>query len=152
MDQQHQNQEELLRAWMEMSVYIRGNRILSEFSLNEIMILSYLYQRHLTGNSPMTATELGGYTQLLKSQINRTLTDMEKRGLIRRERATHDKRVVYVHLLESAIPLYLREHRNVLNIVEAVYTALGDEDTKTLTELMRKATAVVNANILKEEN
>ena len=35
--------EELLYAWIKMSVSIRGNRILSERSFNESVICSMLY-------------------------------------------------------------------------------------------------------------
>ena len=151
MDHRRQMEEELLYAWMEMSLYIRGNRILSDFSFNEIMICGLLYRRQQTGQSPFTATELGSYTRLLKSQINHILTAMEDRGLISRERSPHDKRQVYVRLREEAIPLYLREHAKVLDIVDSVCSALGEADTQTLTALMRKATAVVNDLDSKEE-
>ena len=46
---------------------------------------------------------------------------------------------------------YLAEHEKVLDIVDSVCTALGEEDTKHLTALMRKSTAVVNNCISKEE-
>lgn len=143
--------EELLYAWMEMSLHIRGNRILSDFSFNEIMICGLLYRRQKNGQPPLTATELGSYTRLLKSQINHILTGMESRGLIYRERSTQDKRVIYVHLQQEATSAYLSEHEKVLEIVDRVRTALGDEDTKQLTALMRKATAVVNDCDLKED-
>ena len=43
------------------------------------------------------------------------------------------------------------EHEKVLDIVDSVSASLGEEDTKHLTALMRKATAVVNNCISKEE-
>ena len=76
---------------------------------------------------------------------------MESRGLIYRERAAHDKRVIYVHLRDEALSAYLTEHGKVLDIVDSVSASLGEEDTKHLTALMRKATAVVNNCISKEE-
>lgn len=151
MEKHRLMEEELLYAWMEMSLHIRGNRILTDFSFNEIMICGLLYRRQQNGLSPLTATELGAYTRLLKSQINHILTSMEDRGLIRRERSRQDKRQVYVHLQEEAVPRYLEEHNKVLKIVDSVRLALGDEDTKTLTALMRKATAVVNQPNQKED-
>ena len=150
MDERKRMQEDLLYAWMEMSLHIRGNRILSDFSFNEILIYGLLSRRQKANLPPMTATELGNYTRLLKSQINHILTSMEERGLIRRERSTQDKRVIYVHPLESALPRYEKEHEKVLNIVDCVFSSLGEEDAKTLTLLMRKATAVVNDSTLKE--
>ena len=144
MEARRNMQEDLLYAWMEMSLHIRGNRILSDFSFNEILIYGLLHRRHSAELPPMTATELGNYTRLLKSQINHILTGMEARGLIRRERSGKDKRIIYVHPLESALPRYNQEHEKVLKIIDRVFSALGEEDAKTLTHLMRKATAVVN--------
>lgn len=152
MDSRHQMQEDLLYAWMEMSLQIRGNRLLSGFSFNEMMIYGLLHRRKAAGMPPMTATELGRYTNLLKSQINHILTGMERRGLIRRERATHDKRVIYVHPLEEALPRYQAQHEHVLQIVGDVSSALGEEDTIALTTLMRKATSIVSARTTKEDS
>ena len=147
MDERSNMHEDLLYAWMEMSLHIRGNRILSDFSFNEILIYGLLYRRQVAGFPPMTATELGNYTRLLKSQINRILTGMEERGLIRRERSRQDKRVIYVHPMESALPRYNQEHEKVLKIIDSVFSVLGEEDAKTLTVLMRKATSIVNNHI-----
>jgi len=151
MEERRNMQENLLYAWMEMSLHIRGNRILSDFSFNEILIYGLLHRRKTAGFPPMTATELGSYTRLLKSQINHILTGMETRGLIYRERSSQDKRVIYVHPLESALPRYEKEHEKVLQIVEHVFSVLGDNDAQTLTVLMRKATAAVYDHTLQEE-
>ena len=143
-------QEQLLEAWMAMEVCIRGNRLLSEFSMNEMLVCNTLYHQMQTGGTPVTATDLCARTQLLKSQMNRLLSGMEFDGLIRRERNPADKRESYVYLREEAVPRYLKEHEHVLNIVAAVCSTLGDEDTHALTILMRKASAIVNQ--LKEES
>ena len=150
MEERRNMQEDLLYAWMEMSLHIRGNRILSDFSFNEILIYGLLYRRQSAGLPPMTATELGNYTRLLKSQINHILNGMETRGLIRRERSSRDKRIIYVHPQESALPRYKKEHEKVLQIVESIFSTLGEEDAKTLTLLMRKATFIVNHHTSKE--
>ena len=144
---EHQMQEALLQAWMAMEVCIRGNRLLSDLSMNEMLICNTLYARRQ--GAPVTATELCAKTQLLKSQMNRVLNQMEFQGLIRRERSSSDKRVVYVYLQEEAIPRYLQEHQHVLNIVAQVSAALGQENTEALAALMQKAAAVVS--IIKEE-
>lgn len=137
-------QEQLLEAWMAMEVCIRGNRLLSEFSMNEMLVCNMLYHQMQTGGTPVTATDLCTRTQLLKSQMNRLLSGMEFDGLIRRERNPADKRESYVYLCEEAVPRYLKEHEHVLSIVEAVCSTLGEEDTRALTVLMHKASAIVN--------
>ena len=144
MEAQRNTQEQLLQAWMAMEVCIRGNRLLSDFSMNEMLICNTLYHQRLTGGDPVTATDLCERTQLLKPQMNRILNTMEQEGLIRRERNPADKRESYVYLREEALPRYLKEHDHVLNIVDRVRAALGDEDTQILTALMLKASAVVN--------
>lgn len=140
MEKHRLMEEELLYAWMEMSLHIRGNRILTDFSFNEIMICGMLFRQE----EPLTATELCEHTNLLKSQVNHILTGMEKRGFIERVRSTTDKRVIYVHLLEAGQSAYMKEHARVMEILRAIYETLGADKTSELTMLIKQATAVVN--------
>ena len=135
-------QEDLLYAWMEMSVFIRGNRILSNLSFNEVMICGMLYRRE--NDAPLTATELGERTNLLKSQINHILTDMEKRDLIQRTRSTTATRVVCVQLSEKGREVYAQEHAKVMEILKEVHQELGSEKTFELTAMLKQATTIVN--------
>ena len=143
MTNEQNTQEALLSAWMQMSVCIRGNRILSQLSFNEIMLCGILYRQQEAALPPLTATELGDATKLLKSQINHILTNMEKNGIVRRERGTVDKRVIHVHLTEHGRELYAKEHAHVMEIMSFVHSNLGNEDTHRLTQLIIKATALV---------
>ena len=143
MNHQRQLQEALLESWMAMEVCIRGNRLLSDLSMNEMLICNILYQRR--DEAPVTATELCSQTKLLKSQMNHILNTMEYQGLICRSRSSADRRQVYVRLQESAIPRYLQEHDRVLKIVGAVLSTLGEKDTVALTGLMQKAAFIVNS-------
>ena len=140
MDGRQETQEKLLQAWMAMSIFIRGNRILTDFSFNEIMICGMLFRQE----NPLTATELCERTSLLKSQVNHILTGMENRGLIERVRSTADKRVIYVYLLEAGREAYIKEHAGVMEILNQIYDTLGAEKTGQLTALIQQATAVVN--------
>lgn len=142
MTTERQIQENLLSAWTEMSVFIRGNRFLTDLSFNEVMICGMLSRQR--PDAPLTATELGERTNLLKSQINHILTGMEQRDLIERTRSTTDKRVVYVQLSEKGRQIYAQEHTGVMEILKAVYDEFGSEKTRELTALLKKATAVVN--------
>lgn len=146
MTTEQQMQEDLLYAWMEMSVFIRGNRILADLSFNEVMICGLLYRRQ-EADIPLTATELGERTNLLKSQINHILNAMEQRELIERTRSTTDKRVVYVRLSEKGRERYTREHTAVMEILKGVYEEFGSEKTRELTAMLKKATAIVNGRM-----
>lgn len=145
MEHRSPAQEDLLQAWMGMSAFIRGNRLLTDFSFNEIMVCGLLFRCQESGSEPLTATDLSEQTNLLKSQINHILTAMEERGLIRRVRSHRDRRVVHVHLLEAGRTSYLQEHTRVMNIIQAVFDTLGYDNAKTLTALINQATEAVNA-------
>ncbi len=136
-------QEELLYAWMQMSVCIRGNRILSALSFNEMMLCGMMHRRQSAGLSPLTATELGERMKLLKSQINHLLTGMEKNGVISRIRSTEDKRVIHVYLTDTGRELYEQEHARVMEIMSLIQRDLGNDDTRRLTELIVRATELV---------
>lgn len=144
MNQEILLQEQLLFAWMRMSTLIRGNRILSELSFNEIMICGLLMRQQDNESAPLTATDLCAQTSLLKSQVNHILTSLENRALIRRVRATHDKRIVYVYLMEAGRALYVAEHARVMEILKQIYHELGREKTRELTQLISKATTIVD--------
>ena len=136
-----ETREALLQAWMDMEIVIRGNRLLRELSVNEMLVCNALVRRQEGGLPPVTATELCEKTRLLKSQINRILTGMERRGLIERKRSEADRRVVYVRIREEALPRYRREHEHVLGILEQIRAALGERETRQLARLMARATA-----------
>ena len=138
-----QLQEELLYAWMQMSVCIRGNRILSDLSFNEIMLCGILLRRDAHGAPPATATELGEEMRLLKSQINHILTGLEKKGLLERTRSETDKRVIHVYLTDSGRRSYAREHARVMKLMSHVCQELGDDDTRHLSALISRATGLV---------
>lgn len=143
-------QEELLKAWIRMSICIRGNRILEEISMNEMIICNMLFQRHQEGKEPLTATELCEQTRLLKSQINKILSEMEHRNLIRRIRSSQDKRKVYIRLHEDNIQAYLAEHQRVMKVMEAIADGMGEEKLEQLTQLIHQATQIVDG-LQKEE-
>ena len=143
MANDYQLQEELLYAWMQMSVCIRGNRILSDLSFNEVMLCGTLLRRTEIGSPPATATELCEEMRLLKSQINHILTTLEKKGLLERIRSEADKRVIHVYLTEKGRQCYQQEHQRVMELMEQVCLQLGEDDARQLSALITRATGLV---------
>ncbi len=137
-------EEELLSAWMDMALNIRGNRLVTGLSFNEIVVCSILYRSRNAGGGMLTATDLGNRTKLLKSQLNKVLTTMEEKGLIGRIRSDKDKRKVYLRLREEKLPVYLNEHEKVMEIVHQVCMTLGEEKVEVLTDLLVEAVEVVD--------
>lgn len=139
-----QNQEALLQAWIGMNVCIRGNRILSSMSLNEILIAGILYRNQKGDSCGVTATELCSQTRLLKSQVNKLISGMEEKGLIERIRSSKDKRKVYIRMREENLHIYLEEHDRIMKLMNKVAEAMGEEKVSRLTELINEATSIVD--------
>lgn len=135
--------EDLLGAWMRMSIGIKGNRILKDLSFNEMVTCRLLY-RSMREGIEITATDICRETRLLKSQVNKLLSDMEKKGLIYRHRDSEDKRRVFIRMKEESIQVYLTEHARVMSIIAQVCERLRDDEVEILVEKMSKAVAVMD--------
>ena len=128
----------LLEAWMRMSICIRGNRILADMSLNEMLVCNQLYA-HRDDPEALTASTLGRYTRLLKSQINKILSTMEQKGIIERVPSQQDRRKAYIHLREDAVGRYLQEHERVMALMDRIVQDMGPENARMLTQLIHSA-------------
>jgi len=138
------HQEELLQAWIDMSLRIRGNRLVSGFSFNEIVICRILYMQQRKGGPFVTAAELCRRMQLLKSQINKILTSMEKRGLIERVRSENDRRKMEIRLRPEAADGYMAAHARILKIMGHVCEHMGEEQAQQLTVLLCEAVRAID--------
>ncbi|WP_283684344.1 MarR family transcriptional regulator [Parablautia sp. Marseille-Q6255] len=122
---QNQKIEEVLNAWLYLSMSVSNNRLVSDMPLNEAVICHLLYRNQLhCPDAPLTATDLCRATKMLKSQMNRTLQSMEDKGLIFRERSSLDKRQVYVFINHTS-PLYQNMHEKALMLVEQFMSKIG---------------------------
>lgn len=123
--------EELLHAWLRVSTSIVNSRIVSELSYNETLVCNALYRNRLEqGDRPLTATDLCGMTNMLKSQMNRTLNLLEVKGLITRERSTEDKRQVFVWFDPEKADAYQAQHSRILKLLDGIIEELGVEQAE----------------------
>lgn len=129
--------EELLAAWLRLTANVRGNRMLRDLSLNEIMILRLV---HLEGGETgLTATAINERLKLLKSQTHKVLKGLEDRGMILRRRDSRDARTVRILITKAGIDAYTCEHARIMELVDGVAERLGEEDCRRLTALVDKA-------------
>lgn len=135
--------EDLLAAWLNLSSTLWNTRIVTSMTYNEAHVLGIL-MRHNEDSEPMTATDLIRRTRLLKSQMNKILTTLEKQDYISRERADTDKRLIYIRLTENGKAAYLHEHKNVEGILDALVNRLGVERAAHLTKEISALTDVLD--------
>ena len=137
--------EELLAGWLKLSTSIVNSRVVSELSVTESLVCNILYKNYLDNpEKEITATELCNETKMLKSQMNRTLNELEKKGIIIRERSQTDKRQVYVKMdLEHADP-YHRQHERIIKIVDEIIARVGMEKAAQIVDLLTEVTSIAD--------
>lgn len=124
--------EQVLESWLQMTMAINNEKITQDLPYNESMICRYLYQNK---NQNITATDLCHWMRMQKSQMNRTLTNMEKKDLISRVRSEEDNRKIYVTLNEDMVRVYKKQHRKILKIVDQLFDKIGYEKQDEVIDL-----------------
>lgn len=152
MNKTRQNAELLLASWLKLYSTVWNERIVTGMTFNEAYICNLLlHQSAHKEHAGLTATDLCALTGLLKSQMNKTLVEMEQKGYIIRTRSTSDRRAVYITLSQSGIKAYYESHEKTMKIMDTLAASLGDDDSlKTAAVLNNVAERM--KSILREEN
>lgn len=129
-------EEELLRAYINMSVNIKENRLLSDLSFNEIMVMNLIVEEE------RSFKELEERLNILKSQLNRIINDLKAKGLVETYIPLNDKRKLIIKKGHN-IELYNTEHERMLKLMSLVKNKLGEADFKKLIELLNETTNVI---------
>ena len=112
--------ERLLSAWLTLSSTLWNERVVSGMTFNEAFVCNLLsHQAEEAPDQPLTATALCERTRLLKSQMNKVLSEMEKK----------DKRQIFLHLTDEGKQAYAKEHAGITAILTALVAELGEKRT-----------------------
>ncbi len=137
--------EELLDAWLRVSTSINNSRLVSELSYNESLICNLLYKQKLSDpNTFMTATDLCNEMKMQKSLMNRTLNQLERKGIITRERSQQDKRKIYLYLNLEQSQNYELQHEKILQLIDGIIQELGIEKTENAITTLRDIAQAAN--------
>lgn len=128
--------ESLLDCYLRFVTAISNERVSSELPFNEALICNLLYRK---APGQFTATELCEHTRIQKSQMARTLNQMEEKGLILRCRSREDRRRVLVILDKDRAEVFFRQHARSLEVVRAIEERLAPEKTRALIALLNEA-------------
>lgn len=132
--------ENLLEAWLRVTITVDNYRLTSIMPFNESLVLRYLVNHQ---HQEVTATVLCNYLNLCKSQMNRILELMENKGLIDRNRSTKDKRKIIVSLNKNQCNLYYQQHDQIMQLVDSIASALGKAKTIQTTNLLNEIAQIV---------
>lgn len=123
----------LMRASDSVSARVHRHLATTGLSVSQFGMLEILH--HL---GPLSPRDLG--LKLLKSSGNVTviLDNLEKRGLVRRERDLHDRRMVTIHLTAEGQALIAEVFPRQVSAVTADLSALTPDEQDELRRLCRK--------------
>lgn len=141
--------ENLLDSYLRFTTAISNERVVSELPYNEALICNLLYRNE---NRPLTARDLCEETQMQKSQMARTLNEMEEKGLILRRRSQTDRRQVLVELNREGAEAFFRQHTRTLEIVRAMEEKLTPEKMQILCTLLAEAAEAARDVLRLERN
>jgi MarR family transcriptional regulator, organic hydroperoxide resistance regulator len=91
------------------------------------------------GDSGRTCGEIGDRLITRDPDITRLLDRMEKRGLIRRERQTKDRRVILTFVTETGLALLKQLDVTVSETTQHALGHMGDRKLKDLCRLLEQA-------------
>lgn len=116
--------EALLSAWLSLTSTLWNTRLVTSMTFNEAHVLGILL-RCGDAPEPPTATDLIARTHLLKSQMNKVLTSLERSGYITRARAESDRRRVRIRLTPRGEAAYRSEHARIEAILRRLVDRIG---------------------------
>lgn len=143
---EEQLNERLLGVWLGLSAVLRNDRFTQKISYNEAFVCSLLARRQAQKpeHPRLTMGDLRGETRMIKSQVNKVVTDLEQKGFVERRRADHDRRVVCVELTEKGRAVYTQEHDRILAFVDRVIDDIGKRDAHRTVKLLGKIIVCVD--------
>lgn len=128
--------EKLLEAWLKLTTAIVNERVASDLPYNESVICNILYKNYRdTPDRPVTATDLCQKMKMQKSQMNRTLSGMEEKGIISRERSAADRRQILVSLNMDRLEVYQRQHERILALIDRLLAQIGPEKAGDIVDM-----------------
>ena len=140
--------ERLLSAWLNMSSVVNNERIVSTIPYNEAHVCNLLYRQRMTDpENYLTATELCAQTRMLKSQMNKVLTALEKREMIERFQAPDDRRKAYIRLVESNLHKFEAVHSHSIDIVNRAIEKLGEKEAEKTVGLLWRLAGYVDESL-----
>lgn len=123
----------LSRAADSVQARLISGKTMKNLTISQFGTLETLY--HL---GPLCQNELGA--KILKSNSNMTtvIDNLEKRGLVRRERDQDDRRMVIVSLTQSGRDLITAVFPQHVEAMVEIFSCLSAEEQETLNNLLRK--------------
>lgn len=142
-----ENNERVLESWLTLTKVINNEKITSSLPYNESLICRYLYQN---ADKNITATQLCQWLRMQKSQMNRTMNNMEAKGIITREKNHDDKRESFIKLNPEMLNVYHAQHEKILEIIDRMFDKIGEDKVDQIVHLFQTITEAAEETLEKK--
>lgn len=109
-----------------------------------------VYLVHLDVRGPMGVLELAELTEQNHPKVSRTLARLEAKGMVRRQDATHDRRIKTAELTEAGRTIVEQINQGRRRILDEAFAGWTEQDRKALARLTGRFAdriqAMVDAN------
>ncbi|WP_455544375.1 MarR family winged helix-turn-helix transcriptional regulator [Intestinibacter sp.] len=89
-------------------------------------------------------SDIGNCLCMKKPATSKMLNNLEDKGYIKRLSDKKDRRVTYVDLTQEGENLLKEQHQQMIDFTNRVVDEMGEEDTKTLTDLLNKLFDIID--------
>ena len=79
--------------------------------------------------------------------MNRTLTSLEKKGIIERCRLESDKREISIKLLDNGTEVYQAVHQSNIDLVDNILERIGKDRAQEIIDLFSLITSIAKDEI-----
>lgn len=132
-------QNNLILSWVKLSGMIKNNRITTGLKYNEAIVMLILYSSYLEdGVGSVSVQDIIKETGMLKSLVNRTIGNLEKKGLIEYNVGTSDRRTRMVKCVKEKLDVFLSVHNSSLGVSQSIINIIGEQDTATFINIVDK--------------
>ncbi|MBR6136287.1 MAG: MarR family transcriptional regulator [Clostridia bacterium] len=93
---------------------------------------------YISDNDGLTQSELADLLDIRPQSLTRALSDLEKRGMVRRERSETDRRIVSLYITDKGTEAHEQIEEIRSKRAESLFSCYTEEEKETLISLLKK--------------
>jgi DNA-binding MarR family transcriptional regulator len=97
---------------------------------------------HLGDSGPLKMSKLAEFLLLAVNSVTSTVDNLERKGLVRRQRSEEDRRVVHVEMTDNGGVVYRAARTEKIHLLRTMLAALNEDEQDIFMVLFRKIVRV----------
>ena len=133
--------KEFFDVIMRLKRQSHGNIKLKDLYAGEFMALTAIYKlrmKECNDSIGVKTSDISNCLFMKKPTTSKMLYNLEDKGYINRLSDKKDRRRTYIDLTKKGTDLLEKHHKEMVDYTNLVISKLGEEDTKTLVNLLNK--------------